>query len=98
MITCIEGVGYSRGQARSGQKDQNNRKRQQRHRKKFRHAWLFTEKEERNAINRAKEDDNEESLLDDEEEDQYSLIGVETIGRSSGMEGEGEEEDVFLKL
>ena len=56
------------------------------------------EKEERNAINRAKEDDNEESLLDDEEEDQYSLIGVETIGQSSGMEGEGEEEDVFLKL
>ena len=42
--------------------------------------------------------DNEESLLDDEEEDQYSLIGVETIGQSSGMEGEGEEEDVFLKL
>jgi len=36
--------------------------------------------------------------LDDEEEDQYSLIGVETIGQSSGMEGEGEEEDVFLKL
>ena len=54
--------------------------------------------ENREVESKDKSDDNEESLLDDEEEDQYSLIGVETIGQSSGMEGEGEEEDVFLKL